>query len=237
MRTRDAMSSEVVVVADTATLLEALRLLINTRAVVLPVISGTGELIGLLSEIDVIRHTQVSDEEARYFRLHVEPGAALPTRMARALADPVSAAMTRDVVTVDEDTFLHDVAGIMLEKHLKRLPVVRGRLVVGIIGRLDLMRVALSQTEQKAPPSKAAAPDDQALRREVFAALHRLGAYLGAGFDVVAHGSVVHLWGELLDEADYRACVTAAAAVPGVTDVAMHMQVMTSRRREAYLGR
>lgn len=84
MRARNVMTSEIVAVASSATLLEAVRELVNTNASALPVVDGGNQLIGLISEIDIIRHLLSIDNEAASFRLQFEAGMPMPDPIAKA---------------------------------------------------------------------------------------------------------------------------------------------------------
>ncbi|TAJ89900.1 CBS domain-containing protein [Reyranella sp.] len=91
MRARNVMTSEIVAAASSATLLEAVRELVNTNASALPVVDGGNQLIGLISEIDIIRHLLSIDNEAALFRLQFEAGMPMPDPIAKAFLEYATA--------------------------------------------------------------------------------------------------------------------------------------------------
>ena len=75
--------------------------------------------------------------------------------------------MTRNVLTVTEDTPLQEIVGLMERKQVKRLPVVRGHAVVGIVTRQDLLHALISHRSAEA----AVATDDSIIRERLLAEL------------------------------------------------------------------
>ncbi len=214
MRAKDVMSDGVVSIAATATVLEAARLLINTHVSALPVLDVNGVMVGIMSEADVIK------EGAR------------PVGHPGALSRPVAEIMTRDVVTADENASLNDIAALMLARHVKRVPILRERKVVGVVSRIDLLQALLSNDPAPATsrPSAiapaAVPPGDEALRAAVVTAVSGQSWSLARRADVVAKDGVVHLWGVVPSQAVLDNYAAAAGKVAGVKSVQIHMHVM-----------
>jgi len=231
MLARDVMSDNVVTISADATLLDVARLLVNNGYSAVPVVDSNGMLVGVVSEVDLIRHAASGSDDPTHLRSQLnDPATAMEGRQ-------VADVMTRQVVTATERTDLGEVAALILKHQTKRIPIVRGGAVVGIVSRIDLVRAMLSHA---APGSTAASakpankpmvePDDEALRREVSTAARRLGFRLGSAFDVVVRHGVVHLWGQVSSQEEDLACRQVAAGFAGVTDVHSHMQVIARRR-------
>jgi CBS domain-containing protein len=231
MRARDVMSIDVVTVREGAPLIDAVKLMINSGASALPVVNDKGDVVGMLSEYDVIQHV-LEGEGAFDLQAHLEAHGALPEVYARALAGPVSSLMTKPAISASEDTRLKDIADLMVKHRVHHVPVVRGARVEGMVNRVALVKALLSRPAADgatAPPAAATAVDDEQLRRDVVVAIRRLGLPLTGGFDVVARHGSVHLWGNAFNEEDHRNYRAAAARVPGVRDVHSHMQVRPPR--------
>lgn len=223
MLAKDVMNTRVTMVAATANLLDAARAMVNARVGILPVVDGDDTLVGILSEHDVIGH-DAAEDLTRSANSSGEAGRALSAR--------ISDVMTRNVVVVAEEAALADVAALLVKHRIKHIPVVRGRAVVGVIGRLDLVKAMLSLgPAQDAGQAHAPASSGDTVRENVVAAIHRLGLPLGAAFDVVVRNGIVHLWGQVADQEQEIACRRAAAGVPGVVEVMSHMQVVAWRQR------
>ena len=231
MRAKDVMSMEVATIDAKATLLEAVTLLINSQESALPVLDDGGSLVGIVSEFDLIRHVMGSDAgKLASFQSQLEKGGDLDDAYSHALKARVTTIMTAPVITAQEDSELQAIADLVLAHQVQRIPILRGKSMVGIVRRADLMKALLSRPSAGAPAATAssAIADDQ-LRQAVVTAIRKVGVSVGGGFDVVARNGVVHLWGEVHDEDHHRLCRAAVANVPGVKDISSHMQTMPRR--------
>ena len=127
--------------------------------------------------------------------------------------------MTRDVVTVTEETPLDDAVELMERRHVKRLPVVRGERVVGIVSRANLLH-ALARLAGEAKPQTS---DDAAIRDRLLAEVDKQPWAPRASINVVVRDGIVDLWGVVLDNRERDALVVAAENVPGVKQVRDHL--------------
>lgn len=231
MRAKDVMSTEVVTIDAKATLLEAVTLLINCQESALPVLDDADSLIGIVSEFDLIRHVMGSDAgKLASFQSQLEKGGDLDDAYSYALKARVATIMATPVITAREDSELQEIADLVLAHQVQRIPILRGKALVGIVRRADLMKALLSRPNAGTPAMTASSEvaDDQ-LRRAVITAIRKVGVPVGGGFDVVARNGVVHLWGEVHDEEHHRLCRAATANVPGVKDISSHMQTTPLR--------
>src|SRR5690348_9619162 len=139
MRAKDAMTSPAITVTPETHCKDAAALLVRHRISALPVVDANGELVGLVSEADLLPLEATPDP-----RSQARP---LPVRTVP-LPRTVDEVMTPDVYTVDEDTDLGVVAQRMLEANVKRFPVVHGRRLVGVVSRHDLVKVIARADEE-----------------------------------------------------------------------------------------
>ena len=148
MKAKDVMSDGITSLTDDATLQEAIELLINTGVSAMPVLDKDNMMIGIVSEADLIRQ---ASPDAWGRALSDEPD--LTAERSRAVTE----VMTKNVITVDENMALADVAKLMSDRGVKRVPVTRGKSVVGVISRVDLLKALLSRrpTAAAAFPAKA----------------------------------------------------------------------------------
>ena len=131
MRVRDVMSSPVVTVPPDMRLKDVADLLVRHGISAVPVVDG-GELVGILSEADLVPLELAPDPRAHLAPLSQPPGG---------LPGVAGEAMTRAVVALPEDADTAEAGRLMLERRIKSIPVVRGRRVVGIVARRDLLEV------------------------------------------------------------------------------------------------
>ena len=127
--------------------------------------------------------------------------------------------MTTDVHTATEDTSLEDIVELMERNRIKRVPVVRGRNVVGIVTRSNLLHamVSLARAEPKT------AKNDAAIRETLLAEMQKESWAPTAMANVVVRDGVVELWGVIIDERQREALKVAAENIPGVRAVKDHM--------------
>jgi Mg/Co/Ni transporter MgtE len=125
------------------------------------------------------------------------------------------------VVTVQEDTSLDHVVHLMEHHRIKRLPVLRGGKIVGIISRANLMQV-LASIHRAEPKSSR---NDQTLRWRIIAAIGKQSWSYGADLFVLVRNGVVDLCGTLTDPSQRAALKALAEEQPGVKKVHDHLRL------------
>ena len=152
MKARDVMTRDVLTAYPDMTVQDAAAVMAEKHISGLPVVTKEGEVIGIISEGDLIHRAELGtgDEPANWSRYFTDP-----KRMAEAFAKAHGAkvrdVMTRPVHSVDVDADLHDVADALEAHRMKRVPVMSGGKLVGIIARSDLVR-ALSRAVVTSSP-------------------------------------------------------------------------------------
>jgi CBS domain-containing protein len=127
--------------------------------------------------------------------------------------------MAPDVWTVTEETPLGDIVALMEKHRVKRLPVMRGDELVGIVSRANLLRALAGVAGEIAPAPKT----DEAIRDRILAELEAQSWVPGDMIDVIVRNGVVELWGTVLDARQRDAARVAAETVPGVKAVKSHI--------------
>ena len=141
---RDVMTPNAVSVRSDTTLAEAAALMLRRRIGTLPVTGEAGEVVGILTDGDLLRHLlpqtvqQLSTGQVRAVRRRPAKGA--PTDPKRL---PVSDVMEKSVLCLDEDQTIADIAALMLAKDVDRFPVTRDGALVGFLSRGDIVRKLL----------------------------------------------------------------------------------------------
>jgi CBS domain-containing protein len=114
-----------------------------------PVCDEGGQLIGMISEGDLMRPFTSSNESHRAWWLTL---LAEGTELAPNFLEDIKRAqwhvrnlMSSPVITATEDTTLAQIADLLVSHRIKRVPVLRGNKIVGIISRSDVIRVLASQ--------------------------------------------------------------------------------------------
>ncbi len=220
MKAKDVMTSTVISVQPNATILQAARQMLQHHISGLPVITQSGEIVGILSEGDFLRRREIATERrhSRWLEFLMGPG-RLAVEYAHSHGSKVAEVMTTEVHTVTEDTTLEDIVELMERRCIKRVPVMRGKEVVGMVTRSNLMRamVSLARAEQKP------ANDDATIRETLLAEMQKESWAPAAMVNVVVRDGIVELWGVVIDERQREALKVAAENIPGVRAVKDHM--------------
>ena len=214
MQAKDVMTSPVVTVAPDTSVTDVARLLLERHISAAPVVDGSGALLGIVSEGDLMRRPEAGTERrpSWWLTLLSEPQDEARDYL-KSHGLHARDVMTRHVLTVEEDVSLQDIA-TLLEKHrIKRVPVVRAGKVVGIVSRANLLQALVAQSRPAAPQA-----DDRALREAVMEALKATGART-LYVNVVVSEGVVHLWGMAHSMEEKNAMCVAAEAVTGTREV------------------
>jgi CBS domain-containing protein len=123
--------------------------------------------------------------------------------------------MTTDVQTATEDTALEEIVRLMERRRIKRVPILRGQKLVGIVSRANLLR-ALANIAREVPPPR---PEDGIIRERLLAELKKQNWAPVGTIDAIVRGGVVTLSGLLTDERQREALLVAAQNIPGVVKV------------------
>lgn len=215
MNAAEVMSRTVVVISQDAPLSQAVRLMLDGRISGLPVVDGLGRPVGILTEGDLVRRaeTGTGGDRPGWLASVFTPG-RLAERYIRTHGRRVAEVMTPEVVAVEEDASLADVAATMQRQRVKRLPVVRGGRVVGIISRADLLRVLAD-----ALAAPAASSSDSAIFEKINEELGGQPWAHRRGVTVEVREGVVLLDGTVFDLRERDAIRVLAENVPGVKKV------------------
>jgi CBS domain-containing protein len=216
MQASDVMTLNVVSVEPDSSILHAARLMLQKNISGLPVIDGLGKLVGIVTEGDFLRRTEIGTQRrrARWIEFLLGPG-KLADEYVHSSGRKVQEIMTPNVFTVSEDAPLNEVVQLMERQHIKRLPVMHGTRIVGIITRANLMRAMISLAREAKPLSS----EDKAIRERLLSDLNKQPWAPVALIDIFVKDGVVTLSGAVTDERERQALKVAAENVSGVKKV------------------
>jgi len=216
MKAADVMVTNVVTVGPEASVQDVAQILLDARISGIPVVDRDGELVGIVSEGDLVRRAETGTGRRRPWWLALFTGReALAAEFVREHSRRVADIMTRDVVTATPDTPLSTIARLLERNAIKRLPIVQDGKVVGIVSRANLVQ-ALASAGKK---TEAAPADDSTIREDVLRRLNAEPWTRPSLINVIVHDGTVELWG-IVDSASERKAVHVAAEVaPGVRAV------------------
>lgn len=215
MNAADIMSPVVIAVEPAAPLVQAVRLMIENRISGLPVLDAGGRAVGILTEGDLLRRveTGTAGKPAGRFAVLFMPG-RLAGEYVQTHTRRVADVMTPEVISVEETTSLEQVVETMRRQRIRRVPVTRGGVVVGIVSRADMLRALAKKLD-----IPAAAESDAAIRDAILAELARQSWAPQRSVTIAVAGGVVEIDGVVFDLRQRDAFRVVAENVPGVKRV------------------
>jgi len=216
MLVESAMTTPVLSVKPDTRLQDAVALMLAHRISGVPVVDDAGRPVGVLTEGDLLRRSELATEKKRprWIEFLRGPGSAAEAYV-QAHGRTVGELMSPEPVTIGPKLPLAEAVDLMLRRRIKRLPVVQDGRLVGIVARSDLVR-ALARLLPERP---AASAGDAVIRRQIEA---ELAEQPWAGSDMIrvhVDGGVAELSGMLLDERARAAARVLCENTPGVVKV------------------
>jgi len=219
MRAHQIMTRSVISVTPDTSIVDAANIMLQRHVSGLPVIDQAGKLVGIVSEGDFIRRSEIGTQRkrGRWLRFILGSGRSA-NDFVHEHGRKVSEVMTTEPVTITEDAALAEIADIMERNHVKRLPVMNGDKVVGIVSRANLLQTVASLARQVPDPTA----DDDHIRNRVVDALEK-NDWCPFGLNVIVRDGIVHLSGVITDENARQATIVATENVNGVKTVHDHL--------------
>src|SRR6516225_6787545 len=142
MQAQDVMVCGVISVGPDIPVRIAANAMVRNCVSALPVIDIYAKLVGIISEGDLIRRIEIGTERRRSGGAGetLMSSDSLAKEFVKSHAKRVSDVMTREVITEQPETPLREIANLMEKHSIKRVPIVRDELVVGIVSRANLLQ-------------------------------------------------------------------------------------------------
>ena len=215
MRVRDVMTHGAIGVPETAALTEAVETLLRARVSALLVFDANNRLAGILSEGDLLRRAELGTTRKRAGWLEfLLSGGRQAESYAHTHGRRAEEVMTTHVLTIPEDAELSEAVDLMLKHNVKRLPVLRGDEVAGVVSRSDILKALLASL-----PKARAAQSDAEIKSAIRAELDKLAWAPRATVGVEVEGGVVTYTGAITDERLRDGLKVIAENTPGVAQV------------------
>lgn len=219
MRAHQIMTRPVITVTADASIVNAAKTMLERHISGLPVVNETGKLIGIVSEGDFIRRAEIGTQRkrGRWLEFLVGPGKTAD-EFVHERGRKVAEIMTPDPCTISEDTTLDDIVHLMEKHNVKRLPVLRGDQIVGIVTRSNLLQAVCGLARDIPDPTA----DDDHIRNRIIKSIEK-NDWRPLGLGVIVSNGIVHLSGAITDDRSRQAAVVAAENVSGVKQVHDHL--------------
>jgi CBS domain-containing protein len=219
MRAHQIMTRQVVTIATDAGIADTASIMLDKHISGLPVVDADGKLVGIVSQGDFIRRAEIGTQRkrGRWLKFLVGPGKAA-SDFVHERGRKVGEIMTPEPYTVTEDATLEDIVELMERNNVKRLPVVRGDKLVGIVTRSNLLQAVAGLARDVPDPTA----DDDHIRNRIITSVEKAD-WAPFGLGVIVLNGVVHLSGVITNERSRAATIVAAENVSGVTKVHDHL--------------
>jgi CBS domain-containing protein len=210
------MTRQVVTVGPEANVVDIARLMLERNISGVPVVDEEMRVLGIVSEGDLVRRHEIGTGHRRqsWWLNFITGPATQAQEYTKTHAKRARDVMTSPAITVAEDTTIAEIAETLEKNHIKRVPVVRGDRLVGIVSRANIVQLLAAAKRLEVPVD---ASDDK-LRQQIMEVLRKQPWSLGL-FNVTVNKGVVEFWGFVRSEAERRAARAAAESIGGVKRV------------------
>lgn len=219
-KVRQVMTSNPTTIGPDATVAEAMQQMLEKKISGIPVLDQAGMLLGIVTEGDVMRRAELGTERQRprWLSYLLSPG-RLAAEYSRTHGRKVQEIMTRDVVTVTVDASLEEAVQKFEKLHVKRIPVVDGDQLVGVLSRSDLMRMFLSLPQPKGRGDAT----DATLTRRIQEEMDRQPWCPRNNVRISVVQGVATIDGVVIDERTREALCVLLENIDGVSHVVDHL--------------
>jgi CBS domain-containing protein len=219
MRAHQIMTRQVITIAADASIVDAANIMLEKHVSGLPVIDKAGALVGIVSQGDFLRRAEIGTQRkrGRWLKFLVGPGREA-SDFVHERGRKVGEIMTLEPYTVAENATLEDIVALMERNNVKRLPVMRGDKLIGIVTRSNLLQAVAGLTREVPDPTA----DDDHIRNRIITSIEKAD-WAPFGLGVIVLNGVVHLNGVITNTDSRQAAIVAAENVSGVKKVHDHL--------------
>ncbi|MCG8689011.1 MAG: CBS domain-containing protein [Desulfobacterales bacterium] len=152
MKASDIMETNIICINPDTEITRAVEVLLNNHINGAPVVDDQDELVGILCQSDLI----FQQKELPIPPIFTILDGIIPLSSSKKVEEDfqkmsatyVEDAMVTEVTTVTPDTSLSEIASLMVEKHFHTIPVIENKKLVGIIGKEDILKTLIPDTEK-----------------------------------------------------------------------------------------
>jgi CBS domain-containing protein len=211
MQAKDVMTPDVITVDPEMDVTTVAKILLNHRISGVLVVDEHGQVIGVVSEGDLMRRSERDPGRSWWLSLVADRTAKFVHRQSARAKD----VMTHDVIYIGKEASLSEIAGILESNHVKRLPVIEGGQLVGLVSRGDVLQGLAALRGREDKPTI----EDWDIRAGILELVRRRGGVSMQSVNVIVVDREVYLWGIVEDDEDRAAVRGAAEGLVGVGKV------------------
>ena len=220
MLASDIMTTNVITVGPDSQIDAVSTLLLEHHITAVPVVDEKGNVLGIISDSDLmLRMAGWPAPHESLLRVLTESSAALAKKAKKVYGETARDLMTSPAISIGPERPLDEIAELFANEHLRRVPVVSGGKLVGIVSRSNLVHALASTGRSRSGPTE----DDRRIREQVEAKLRgQLKRRSHLVNSIVTEGTV-HLWGVVETEEESEASRVVAESITGVEGVKNHL--------------
>ena len=214
MKAVNVMTKNVVTVQPETEVREVVRLLLKHRISAIPVIDGEKRILGIVSEGDLMRRVggDTNGQHSWWWEEIISAGESAAEYI-KSHGRKAGDIMTKAVVTRLVQTQLHEIARLLEKHRIKRVPVTRDGVLVGIVSRANLLQ---GLAAKGAEISSSGHSDDQTIRENLLETLSKEAGLNAVYINVIVNEGIVEIWGIVNSATEKKAAQVAAENIPGV---------------------
>ncbi|QIE47724.1 CBS domain-containing protein (plasmid) [Pseudohalocynthiibacter aestuariivivens] len=220
MQAQDIMTRNVITATADATVEEVTALMMANHVSAVPIIDEDGIILGLVSEGDLMRRVEGATRAQKSWWLSLLYGSdATAGDFIAIRSRRVKDVMTRSVIVINPVTPVAEIARLLEEKRIKRVPVIKDGRIVGIVSRANLLQALAATPTVRLDTSTS----DRQKREIVLAALAQVPGLIPAHLNVVVDGGRVDVWGLAGSDAEINAARVALDNIQGLGEVSVNL--------------
>jgi CBS domain-containing protein len=217
MQAADIMTTNVISVKADTTIKSIASCLVKHRISAVPVVDENKQIIGIVSEGDLMRRPEIeTDNKHSWWLAEILSTRDRAADYIKAHGRKASDVMSRAVISVADDTPVYEIAELLEKHHIKRVPVIRDGQLVGIVSRANLLHALASQEARKIDLST---PDDKAIREDLMREITVVAGIDAPLINAVVTDGVVQLYGVVDTPQKKQAVQVAAENVAGIKSI------------------
>jgi len=222
MFAKDIMTRSVRMIGPSEDVRAAARIMAEGGVSALPVVDDGQRVLGIVSEGDLLRRSELRTTKRRSWWLEFFTSQeTLAHAYTKSHSLKVRDVMATPVISVAEQTPLAEIVSILEEHRIKRVPVLKGGTIVGIVSRADLIK-AFAREDQPSGTDT----DDRAIRNTFLQRLKAQAWAPSAGITFSVLNGAVAIGGILSSDEQRRALTVMAETIPGVKDVKNETEIL-----------
>jgi len=207
------MTSSVITVGPHSSVSDIAKLLLENHISAVPVVDESGKLVGMVSEGDLIRRADLGTQRQRSWWLALFGQAERAAEYVKTHGQKAGDVMTTELITVDVDATIGEIAFLLEKNRIKRVPVTENGELVGLVSRANLIR-----TLAAGGGGKELAGNDAAIREAFLKELNEAGLRTHL-MNVIVDNGIAQVFGLVRSEAEKRAIRVASENVIGISQL------------------